>query len=317
MKVHALGKLRAYLQLCRLPNVFTALADVLMGFFFVCHTLPPDAAQSLAILALLLSASALLYSAGIVLNDVYDLETDRVERPQRPLPSGRIPLRVASRLGFGMLAAGVLSGWLAAAVCRSWLSGAVATGIAAAVWLYDAALKRSAAGPVAMGACRALNVLLGMSAIQGASAIPWEKAHYVVAAAMGTYITGVTWFARTEARRSSAWQLVGGLVVLECGILLLAWLPAWARQGTTPLLLDEQHWRLLILTLGALIGFRCLRAVLEPEPARVQIAVKICIWSLIMLDAAVCLAVRGSTPALLVLALLIPTVTLGRWIYTT
>ena len=40
------SKPRSYVQLMRLPNVFTALADVLMGYLF---THDPDDAQSLAV----------------------------------------------------------------------------------------------------------------------------------------------------------------------------------------------------------------------------------------------------------------------------
>jgi len=84
------AKLLAYLRLFRLPNVFTAMADVAMGFLFVRQSLEP-----ISMFACLLVASSLLYTAGMVLNDVFDYEVDRQERPQRPLPSGQIGLRWA------------------------------------------------------------------------------------------------------------------------------------------------------------------------------------------------------------------------------
>ena len=68
----------------------------------------------------------------------------------------------------------------------------------AAVVLYDGLLKRTPFGPLGMGACRLLNVLLGMSLAAG----PWGLFHGQVALAVGTYITGVTWFARSEATES-------------------------------------------------------------------------------------------------------------------
>ena len=76
-------------------------------------------------------------------------------------------------------------------------------------------------------------------------------------------------------------------------------------------------WHILILVLGLLIGWRCLRAVLEPIPARVQMAVKHGILSLVVLDASVVYVVQGPTAAMAVLALLVPTVVLGRWVYST
>ena len=103
--------LRAYLELLRLPNVFTAMADVVMGFFFVVVVnVPVDAAR----LGLLVGASSLLYCAGMVLNDVFDFDLDARERPERPLPSGRISRPAAARLGWGLLATGVVLGVLAA-----------------------------------------------------------------------------------------------------------------------------------------------------------------------------------------------------------
>ena len=80
------SRLLAYLQLFRLPNVFTAMADIAMGFWF---TQPMFSVRMRLVFALLLLASSLMYTAGMVLNDVFDLEIDRQERRSRPLPSGQ------------------------------------------------------------------------------------------------------------------------------------------------------------------------------------------------------------------------------------
>ena len=69
--------------------------------------------------------------------------------------------------------------------------------------------------------------------------------------------------------------------------------------------------------LGLLIGFRFLRAVMEPGPYRVQMAVKQGILSLVVLNAAVCFLAQGLFGAAAVLVLLIPAVVFGRWIYST
>ena len=73
-----------FLQLMRLPNVFTAMADVAMGYLFVMGD--ADLAN-LWMLGVLLAASSLLYVGGVVMNDVVDRELDAIERPARPLPS--------------------------------------------------------------------------------------------------------------------------------------------------------------------------------------------------------------------------------------
>lgn len=297
--------MRAYLELIRLPNLFTAMADVLLGYFAVATI---ERAGDGGVLALLVAASSLLYAAGVVLNDVFDLAVDRAERPERPLPSGRIGGGTAARLGWGLLAAGIIAGGTAAALAASPRTALVAIGLAASIVAYDAALKRTPAGPVAMGACRALNVLLGMSVGAG----PWTAAEGLIAAGVGAYVAGLTWFARQEAGRSRRVHLIGGLLVMLAGIGLLAWLPAWRKLGGR-----ADTWQTLMVALGLLVAWRLCRAIADPSARRVQTAVQQSILSLVVLDAAVCLAVAGGGPALAVLALLAPAVAAGYWIRST
>ncbi|HEV3024083.1 MAG TPA: UbiA family prenyltransferase, partial [Pirellulales bacterium] len=91
-----------------MPNVFTAMADVLMGYLCT-H----DDLRLWHEFACLLAASCLLYMAGMVLNDVFDRDIDRRERPGRPIPSGRIAVGHAWWLGFGLLLSGTGVGWIA------------------------------------------------------------------------------------------------------------------------------------------------------------------------------------------------------------
>src|SRR6266581_4496360 len=98
--------LKPYLQLVRLPNVFTAAADSLAGWLLVRGSFVEPGRWVPLILT-----SMSVYAAGIALNDVFDVELDRVERPGRPLPSGRVSIRFAKGLAVFLLAIGlVLSG---------------------------------------------------------------------------------------------------------------------------------------------------------------------------------------------------------------
>jgi len=302
--------IRAYLQLLRVPNLFTAMADVTMGFLFTHAALGPGDGW---LFALLLAASTLLYAAGVVLNDVFDFEVDARERPHRPLPSGRVSLAAARWLGWELLVVGVALAWLAAFLGDDFRPGLVATILAGCIVLYNALLKRTLAGPPTMGACRMLNVLLGMSVAAG----PWQDEHWLVAGAIGTYIVGVTWFARREAGRSSRWHLGPATAVILSGIGLLFLVPGRSDRVVPILQQEPSRWSLLLAVLALLIGFRCLRAVIEPAPYRVQMAVKQCILWLVFLDAAACLVVRGTMGAVVVLLLLVPTVILGRWVEVT
>src|SRR5262245_18818026 len=97
--------LLAYLQLCRFAAVFTALADIFLGYL-LSRWSEPDVWLG-SEFALLLVASAGLYLAGMVFNDVFDRKLDAEERPNRPIPSGRVSLRGAVTFGAALMLVGV------------------------------------------------------------------------------------------------------------------------------------------------------------------------------------------------------------------
>jgi hypothetical protein len=310
------SKLLAYVQLMRLPNVFTALADVAMGYLFT-HD-PDEGAAALVGAIPLLLASALMYSAGIVLNDVFDVEIDREERPERPLPSGRVPVGRARWLGFEMLAFGVIAGASVSLWSHNWRPADVSVALAVLIVLYDGLLKKTPLGPLAMGGCRFLNVLLGMSA----GAQPWLPVNYIVASGIGLYVVGVTWFARSEAEpESRRVHLFLAMLVMFAGMALLAYFPERLSQDPEiephQLLIDPGSWDWCWALLAILTGWRCLRCVFQPFSEFVQEAIRQCLVSLIIFDAAIVLAVRGPQWGIAVVLLIVPMTILGRWSYST
>lgn len=160
----------ALLALLRIPNVFTAVANVVAGVVLARR------GGFEAVDLLLCGASASLYLAGMVLNDYCDRAVDARERPERPIPSGQIAPRVALALGAALLALGV-----ALAAAHSAAALAVALPLAACVVAYDAALKDTALGPLAMGACRFLNVTLGLVATAARPEWAWLAAEWIAA----------------------------------------------------------------------------------------------------------------------------------------
>ncbi len=314
-----------YFKLLRLPNVFTALADVALGFAIARGTKTVEPGLLIA----LLGSSAFLYLAGMVLNDVWDVDIDRKERPQRPIPSGQISLSTATALGFGLLVAGVIFGWLASIAFREqlnewWKPGLVATALAAAVVSYDRWVKHTLAGPLNMGFCRFLNVLLGASATapfilaDGQAAdhlwFGFERAAVVAAAGLGIYIMGVTIFAKHEAGESNTNTLLSGTLVMLMGLVVFALAPmvgyAEPQQG------NVRFW-LLIGLLSIAVFRRAFAAISDPRPQFVQAAVKQAIISLILYDAAMCWMYASLPYAIAVVALIVPAILLGRWIYST
>lgn len=295
-----MSDLRAYAQLVRLPNLPTALADICLGAL-VAHALPQHGLS----FGLLLLASACLYCAGMVWNDYFDREQDRRERPSRPLPSGRVFPAQAVRLGCVLIATGLLLAGLVGGP-----SIGVAIGLAAAILLYDGWLKRTWVGPMAMGACRFLNVLLGVSAC--GSLLGPRGVH--LAAIVGLYIVGVTWLARTEARTSNRNALRGAAAVMLFSLILALPLPIF--------LPPHQHssflFPYLLVGLGFWVGMSVVGAIANPAPARVQAAVKRALMGLILLDAVLASATAGEV-GLLILVLLAPSLYLNRkqWLYAT
>lgn len=253
---------RGYLELLRPANVATALADVLAGWAVA------GLANAWA-LPWLLCSTACLYAGGIVLNDVFDRRIDAVERPERPIPSGRVPVRRAAWLGAGLLAGGIL-----AACAAGPLPAAVAGAIAAAVLVYDAGGKRLAVfGPINMGACRGLNLILGMAAAPAAVAIWWPLALLPT-----TYIAAVTALSRGEVHGGKRGIATFALVLLAVVIIaLLALTLAPGRQSPAGLLL------------ALFLGWRVLppfwRARINPQPATIGHAIKTGVLSLVLVDA--------------------------------
>ncbi|MGD1839028.1 MAG: UbiA family prenyltransferase, partial [Nitrososphaeraceae archaeon] len=75
-----------YFTLIRVPNLFTVISNILVGYFLVVATYDTDIYQ----LFYLILVSIFLYIGGVVMNDLFDIKLDKSERPERPLPSNQI-----------------------------------------------------------------------------------------------------------------------------------------------------------------------------------------------------------------------------------
>jgi len=297
-------KLLAWLQLCRFAAVFTAMADISLGYLLTHAEL-----DSQRDFGLLLGASSSLYLAGMVFNDVFDRAVDALERPKRPIPSGRISVRAAVIFGGILVASGLILSGLA-----SVSSLTVAGCLTLCIFLYDGMLKSTVVGPVVMGACRFFNVMLGASAAQSVAAV-WTLPQLHVAAGLGVYITGVTWFARHEAGASPKAQLAAAIGVINLGFaLLVAFVMNWPNAAP-----DHQMRAALALGLIALIiNRRLFTALFDPVPAKVQGAVRTMLLSVIMLDASLVFFVQeDQSYAVAVALLLIPATLLSRFLAVT
>jgi 4-hydroxybenzoate polyprenyltransferase len=299
--------IKPYLQLIRLPNVFTAGADSLAGWLLVGSALS-DGSGWLP----LFGASLALYAGGVALNDYFDYEIDLRERPKRPLPSGRVSLRFA--LGLSVLLIAVGLGLVA--VGGSWKGLLVAVLLASCIVAYDAGLKRTILGPELMGSCRGLNVLLGMSVAENLGG-PWA---WLVAGSMALFVVGVTWISRSETESGQTAGTMAGVALQNLAILGL--IVAALEHSQFPAPLSDRpilplEGLLVLLIVGSIVNLAGARAIRTPEPATLQAAVKTGVLSLVWLHVGVLAAVRGPGPALVLILLWIPAFVLGRWLYST
>jgi len=292
-----------WIRLVRLPNLATAVADPLAGFVIVAGLTDLGWLPPAAWLALL--ASACLYAGGMVQNDVVDLEIDRTERPDRPLPAGRVSLARAVLVANGLLAVGALAACGAAVLAACPAPAFVGAALTAGVWMYNRYTKGTLLGTAVMGSCRGLNWLLGMTAAGWPPAVLW-----LLPVGMALYVTGITLFARDEAGQGRRGLLAAGMAVMAAGLIAAGSGPGlalsqgglslspWVAAGRLP------AWLVLWSVLGLSILARCLQAVLDPVPRRMQAAIGNAIMSIITLDAVLVLAFCGEPWAITIFLLL-------------
>lgn len=295
-----------YFQLCRIPAVFSAIADICCGYALT-HRQPPTY-EPYPIFGLLVLASCGLYLAGMVLNDVFDRHIDAQERPRRPLPSGRVSLTAAVRLAVVLLIIGNV-----AAVSASLTSGIVALVLTACILAYDGGLKNTFFGPLVMGSCRFFNILLGASSVGGLTEL-LTVPQLPVAAGMGIYIVGVTIFSRQEAATSSRVMLAIAMGVINLGLAILI---GFMLNFPSPL--REQQLAIVgFVAIVSIIDGRVFSAILNPSAARVQATVKTLLMSLISMNAIIVFHATGSPEmAVGVIVLLFPALYLGRYMSIT
>ncbi len=301
--------IKPYLQLVRLPNLFTAAADSLAGYLLAVGSLAEPGRW-----APLVAASVATYAGGIVLNDVFDHAIDLRERPGRPIPSGRVPRGRAAWLG----GIALVMGPCLAALSGSGPSFLVALLLAGCVLGYDAGLKRTVLGPEVMGTCRGLNLLLGLSQPPGLGG----PAGWLLAGSLAVFVIGVTWISRSEVESGKTRGLLAGLGLQD--LALLGLVAALIRPDRFP---SPGSYRspfgpgsegLVVLVAVAIVVNRAgLRAFRRPVPETFQRAVKTGVLALVWLDVAAVAAVRGPSAALWVAALWIPAFVIGRWLYST
>lgn len=276
----------------RLANIVTAISDVLAGVAIAGSLisitfgrvgfgqlslgklmLQQDSTETVKIILLLMLATAGLYGGGVVLNDVFDAELDKQERPERPIPSGLISKRSAAIFGSLLLLTGITAA--AFTNVNNLLSPTtlIAVIIALAAVVYDKWSKHDGFfGPLNMGVCRGLNLLMGISVATYGIQYFW----YVALVPL-VYIAAITMISRGEVHggsRKTLYFAAALYIVVTVSILLVSFFNNTLTKS------------LPFVLLFCLAIFPPLQsAILKPEGPRIGKAVKSGVLALILMNA--------------------------------
>lgn len=281
--------LRDWAELLRVSALFTVPGDALAGA--AAAGLRPNRRTALAV-----GSSLCLYEAGMALNDWADREEDAVDRPHRPIPSGRVKPAAALAAAAGLTGAG-----LALAYRAGRPAGLVATALAGTVWAYDLRLKHTPAGPAAMAAARSLDLLLGATATTGTV----TRRPLLPATALGAHTYAVTTVSRHETQGGSVRAPLAALAGAVTLGVLTARRPGATQAFRLPSEPRDIARTAFAATFVATAAKPLFHAVLNPSPPLTQRAVGGGIKAMIPLQAA--LAARaGSVRTAAALTGLIP-----------
>jgi len=274
--------LRPYVVLIRPANVLTSICDVLAGLAI---------ASGFGFIGwdalLLILATACLYAGGIVFNDYFDRHIDIKERPERPIPSGKISPRSAVIFGIFLFIIAV-----AAAFIVGILSGVLALSIIFFALLYDRWMKHSVVGgPLFMGMARAANLLLGIS--YAAEAL---HQYYWLGIIPLLFIASITLTSREENRGDNRTSLLFAMAMDIAVIALLVY---------ASFLINAHPWVALglILIWAFLVLSSKWKAYRENSPENIKLAVRTGVMSIILMDAAYAGMVPEITYVVLILSL--------------
>jgi len=277
----------------RPANIVTAIADILAGIAISGYFSSDDFGWRAVFL--LIFATTGLYGGGVVMNDVFDAELDSVERPERPIPSGLIPKTQAAILGIVLLLAGIFL-----AFCVGLYPGLLALATAVAAVVYDKFSKHNAVlGPLNMGLCRGLNLLLGVSIIPAVVGAYWHFSLVPI-----VYIAAITMISRGEVHGGRKQTLYAAALLYAIAMASVLYV-ALKNSQVIPTVVAVSLWAFMV--------FKPLfKAIRSPEGRMIGRSVKAGVLALILMNAAWACAFGHILLGLLILLLLPLSIALAK-----
>jgi 4-hydroxybenzoate polyprenyltransferase len=162
-----MNEFQCWLTLLRISNAPTVISNIMVGLTLAIsvhseiwtNRLSPPRLETIKPLLIISIGLVLIYFAGMILNDAIDSTRDKVNRPERPIPSGVIKNRDAWIVGFILLVSGVLISILS--TTEAFVSMCILSGC---VILYTFTHKWFLPAIIIMAICRGLVYLVAMSA---------------------------------------------------------------------------------------------------------------------------------------------------------
>jgi len=292
-----------YLLLIRLPNLFTLPSNILLGFILVsAFTLTiTSAIQALV----LVTISTLLYCVGLVLNDLFDYEIDKEERPNRPLASGKISRKIATIIAIIFTAIALILSLLVSVTTFS-----ISLLLLVIIFGYDKYLKNTNVGPFTIAAARVTNVILGTSAnIGNIDNFPQNiQLLFVLIITLG-YVSLIGFLSRYEVQGFSenirSYLIPVTITGIVSSILVFNLIGFFKFES------------LLILALFSVIMVKAIYNIHKKDSTDIQQTIQLMILSIIVLDSVFLTGIAGLRVGLPILILLAPLIILARKMYMT
>jgi len=295
--------IKDYLVLVRLPNLFTLPSNILVGMATVSSL--AFTLTSFTQFLLLVTISVLLYCVGIVLNDLYDFDIDKKERPNRPLPSGKISRRSAIVLVtiFSTLA-------LILSLQVSFSTLVISTILFSVIFGYDKYLKNTHAGPFTIASARVMNILLGTSvSLRSVDSYSQIVTLTFVVIITFVYVSLIGFISRYEVHGFSdntKLLLPPAIVATVIFSIILFTLMGFFKLES-----------LIILSLFSFIMIISFSRIYRRDSGRTQQIVRNMILSIIVLDSTFLTGIIGIELGLVVLTLMAPLLVLANKMYMT
>lgn len=221
--------IKNYFDLCRVSNLPTVWTNVLAALVLT------GTLFSFSDLLTLSISMSLFYSGGMCLNDIFDEAIDRIKRPSRPIPSGRVLIKGAYALTIVLFAIALFL-LLLLPHPKALYAGIF---LFAMIITYDKFHKDHPLSVILMAACRFMVFVIASIAVSGTVG----KFVAMAGAFQFVYVLMISIAARHENRNKernsfSIIPLMIACISLLDGIVMAVFIsPAWLLAGIGGLIL--------------------------------------------------------------------------------